>query len=304
MSGPVAAVDLGSNSVRLLVTDAEGRALARRSEITRLGAGVARTRALSPEGVDATEAVLAEYRRAMDELGVTAVRVVATAAARRAADPADALARLGRAVGAPVEVLAGAEEGRLSFRGATADLDPAAGPFLVVDIGGGSTELVVGAAEVEAAESIDLGCVTLTEAELHHDPPLPEELTNAIGSAADALADAWRRQPALRDAPTLVGVAGTVTTTAAVELGLARYDRDAVHGLVLERAAVEDVFRTLATEPLTDRVHNPGLPRARADVIVGGLCILVALLRNLPADELRVADADLLDAIAADLRAR
>lgn len=302
MSRPVAAVDLGSNSVRLLVTDADGRALVRRAEITRLGAGVARTGALSPEGVDATEAVLRDYRRALDELGVGAVRVVATAAARRATDPSAALARLGTAIGAPVEILAGDEEGRLSFRGAVADLDPAGAPFLVVDIGGGSTELVVGTDAAGAADSIDVGCVTLTEAELHHDPPLPEELTNAIGTAADALADAWRRQPELRDATTLVGVAGTITTTAAVELGLARYDREAVHGLVLERAAVEDVFRTLATEPLADRVHNPGLARERADVIVGGLCILVALLRHLPADELRVADADLLDAIAADLR--
>lgn len=303
MSAPVAAVDLGSNSVRLLVTDAAGRALERRAEITRLGAGLRTTGTLSPEGVDATDAVLRSYREALDRHGVARVRVVATAAARRATDTAAVLARLGATIGYEVEVLGGDDEAELSFAGAVADLDPAGAPFLVVDIGGGSTELAVGTDRVEAAVSLDLGCVSLTEDELHHDPPLPEELTNAIGTAADAFADAWRRHPALRDPETVVGVAGTMTTLAAVELGLATYDRDLVHGLVLERATVEEVFRTLATERLADRVHNPGLPRPRADVIVGGLCIVVALLRNLPADAVRVADADLLDALAAGLRA-
>ncbi len=307
MNAPVAAIDLGSNSVRLLVRDASGRTLERRAEITRLGAGLALTGRLSPDGVDATATVLASYRQALERHGVQAVRVVATAAARRATDTADALARLGDVIGAPVEVLSGDDEGRLSFRGATADLDPTDGPFLVVDIGGGSTELAVGGAAgrgaIEAAASLDLGCVALTEAELHHDPPRPEELTNALGTAADAFGDAWRRQPALREGATLVGVAGTITTVAAVELGLAQYDHDRIHGLVLERAAVEDVFRTLATESFAERVHNPGLPRARADVIVGGLCILVALMRHLPADSLRVADADLLDALVGDLHA-
>lgn len=302
MSAPVAAVDLGTNSVRLLVTDAEGRVLERRAEITRLGAGLAASGRLSPEGVDATEAVLRSYRALMERHGVRAARVVATAAARRATDAADALARLGAAIGRDVEVLSGDEEGRLSFAGATADLDRADGPFLVVDIGGGSTELIAGTDTVVAATSIDLGCVTLTETEIHHDPPLPEELTNAIGTATDAFVEAWRDQPALRDVTTVVGVAGTMTTLAAVELGLASYDRDLVHGLVLERAVVEDVFRTLATEAKADRIHNPGLAPARADVIVAGLCIVVALMRHLPADAVRIADADLLDALCAGLR--
>ena len=306
----VAAIDLGTNSVRLLVTDASGCALERRADITRLGAGLPATGRLSAAGCDATVALLRQHRRLLDRHVVTALRVVATAAARRASDASSFLERAADAIGAPIEILSGDDEGRLSFAGATADLAPADGPFLVVDVGGGSTELVVGTTRpavgaadgVEAAMSIDLGCVTLTEAELHHDPPLPEELANAVGAAADALADAWRLAPALRQAATLVGVGGTITTLAAVELGLSVYDRDRVHGLLLERAMVEDAFRALATEALVDRVHNPGLPRDRADVIVAGLCIVVALMRNLPAAEMRVSDADLLDALAASLR--
>lgn len=299
----VAAIDLGSNSVRLLVTAPDGSALVRRADITRLGADLTTTGRLAPAGCAATLDLLRRHRRVLAEHEVGAVRVVATAAARRATDADAFLAAAAEAVGAPVEVLTGDEEGRLSFAGATADLAPADGPFLVVDIGGGSTELVVGTGSVEAAVSIDLGCVTLTATELHHDPPRPEELTNAVAAAADAFTDAWIRFPALRRANRVVGVAGTITTLAAVELGLAAYDRSRVHGLVLDRAAVEDAFRTLATEALADRVHNPGLPRDRADVIVGGLCLVVALMRNLPAAELLVSDADLLDALAASLRA-
>ena len=302
----VAAVDLGTNSIRLLATDAAGVVLARRADVTGLGRGLHTTSRLSPDGRAATLAVLRDHRRRLDELGVGvgtgAMRVVATAAARRAADADAFLAEAADTIGAPVEVLTGDAEARLSFAGATADLDPVDGTTLVVDIGGGSTELAVGTTSVDAAFSVDLGCVTLTDADLAGDPPRPEELTNAIGAAADAFADAWVREPALRSADRLVGVGGTITTLGAVELGLHTYDRDLVHGLVLERAVVEEVFRTLATERLADRVHNPGLPADRAGVIVGGLCLLVALMRHLPADELRVADADLLDALAASLR--
>lgn len=297
----VASIDLGTNSARLLVLAGDGTTRERRADITRLGGGLARTGRLSPDGTAATLDVLRGYRDRLDHHGVERARVTATAWARRATDAAGFLAAASEAIGRPVEVLSGDEEARLSFAGATAHLDATHGPFLVADIGGGSTELAVGTTEVDAAVSLDLGCVTLTDAELVHDAPLPEELTNAIGAAADAMVEAWRHQPALRDATTVVGVGGTFTTLAAVELGLARYDRARVHGLVLDRAAVEDVFRTLATEPLADRVHNPGLQRERADVIVGGMCIVVALLRNLGSPDVHIADADLLDAIARDL---
>jgi exopolyphosphatase/guanosine-5'-triphosphate,3'-diphosphate pyrophosphatase len=300
----VAALDLGSNSIRLLVLDEHGADVVRRADVTGLGRGLHARGTLSSEGRSATLSLLAGHRRLLDEHGVARLRVVATAAARRASDAPAFLAEAADALGAPVEVLAGIEEARLSFTGATADLAlDDDHPVLVVDIGGGSTELAAGGSTLHVAASVDLGCVTLTDAELGGDPPRPEELSNAIGTAADAFADVWVRHPELRRADRLVGVGGTVTTLAAVELGLSAYDRARVHGLELGRDVVEEVFRTLATEPFADRVHNPGLPADRAGVIVGGLCLLVALMRNAPAPSLRVADADLLDAIAHGLRA-
>jgi exopolyphosphatase/guanosine-5'-triphosphate,3'-diphosphate pyrophosphatase len=233
----------------------------------------------------------------LDELGVTALRVVATSAARDARNRATFLAAAADVMGVEPEVLSGMEEARLSFAGAVAGLDPAGGPFLVVDIGGGSTELAVGLVAADAVHSIDIGSVRLTEMELHHDPPQPEELTNALGIVEDRLDDALRLMPAAEDARTLIGVGGTVTTVAAIEIGLATYDRDRVHHFSLTRAAAEDVFRTLATEPLAARVHNPGLQPERADVIVGGCLILVAVMRRTHAAELLVCDADLLDAL-------
>src|SRR5204863_8356604 len=144
-----------------------------------------------------------------------------------------------------------------------------------------------------------VGAVRLTEAELHHDPPQPEELTNAIGIVSDLVDDAFRQHlPTAEDAPTLVGVGGTITTVAAMEIGLTDYDRSRVHHFRLDRDAVEDVFRTVATEPLAARRHNPGLQPERADIIVGGCCVLVAIMRRLRADELIVCDADLLDFLA------
>ena len=152
----------------------------------------------------------------------------------------------------------GDEEGRLSFLGATADLDPALGPFLVVDIGGGSTEFIVGTDQVEGVISVDVGCVRLTEKFLDHDPPLPEELTACISFADAYLDDVVREIPGVAEARTLVGLAGTVTTVAAVEIGLATYDRDRIHHFVLTHDAAEDVFRTLATEAAGRPHPQPG----------------------------------------------
>lgn len=299
---PVGVVDIGTNSVRLLVTDGE-RDLERTMAITRLGAGVGRTGVLAPDAVERTTSELRRLRHLLDRHGVTRVRAIATSAARDAANRDDFFAAAETAVGVAPVLLGGDDEGRYAFAGATSWLDPSEGPFLVVDIGGGSTELAVGHHDVVGVRSIDVGAVRLTEAYLHGDPPRPEELTNAIGLAADHLEDVRREVPEVDDVRTVIGVAGTITTVAAVELGLLTYDRDAVHGLRLPRAAVEDVFRTLATEPLADRVHNPGLPRERADVIVGGCCVLVAVLRGLGADEIVVSERDLLDGVAAELLA-
>jgi exopolyphosphatase/guanosine-5'-triphosphate,3'-diphosphate pyrophosphatase len=197
--------------------------------------------------------------------------------------------------------LSGDDEARLSFRGATATLDPSRGPFLVVDIGGGSTEFALGTAEPEGVLSVDIGCVRLTEKFIHHDPPSPEELSQVISVARDYVEDVVLAIPSARDARTFVGLAGTVSTVAAVEQGLAEYDTARIHHFVLTKDAAEDVFRTLATEKRADRIHNPGLEEARADVIVAGTAILVAIMRFFGFDECLVSEADILDGLALSL---
>jgi exopolyphosphatase / guanosine-5'-triphosphate,3'-diphosphate pyrophosphatase len=149
--------------------------------------------------------------------------------------------------------------------------------------------------------SVDVGCVRMTEKFLEHDPPQPEELTACISFVDAHLEDVAREVPAAAEARTLVGLAGTITTVAAVEIGLVEYDRDRIHHFRLTRDAAEDVFRTLATEPYDRRIHNPGLEKARADVIVGGCCVLVALFRRFGFDEMIVSEADILDGLALSL---
>jgi exopolyphosphatase / guanosine-5'-triphosphate,3'-diphosphate pyrophosphatase len=301
MTAPVAAIDCGTNSTRLLVADGEGRTVERLMRITRMGQGVDRTGRLAPEALERTLTVLREYRAVMDRHGVERVRITATSAARDAAnrnelfDPAESI------VGSRPELLSGDEEGALSFAGAVSDLDPADGPFLVTDIGGGSTEFVVGSTEPLGVRSLDLGCVRLTEKLLHSDPPTPEELSNAVGIVHEHLKDLQREMPVVDEARKLVGLAGTVATMAAVEIGLTTYDRDRIHHFVLTRRAAEDVFRTLATERRADRVHNPGLEEARADVIVGGAVILVTIMRHFDLEECLVSESDILDGLVMSL---
>jgi len=296
----VAAIDCGTNSTRLLVARADGQsvvALQRLMRITRLGQGVDRHRALAPEAIQRTVTVLEEYRQVMDRFDVGPVRMTATSAARDAANRDDFFVAAEEAIGVRPELLDGEEEGRLSFKGATRELDPHDGPFLVVDIGGGSTEFAVEG----AAMSVDIGCVRLTERFLHGDPPRPEELSQALSVVHDYLDDVEREIPAVNDAVRLVGLAGTVTTVAAVEIGLSTYDRDRIHHFLLTKAAAEDVFRTLATEKRADRIHNPGLEEARADVIVGGCCVLVGVMRHFGFETCLVSEADILDGLAVSL---
>lgn len=297
----VAGVDIGTNSVRLLVADidrADGplKTIDRRMRITRLGQGVDSTRRLAPEAIDRTVAVLREYREAIEGGGVDRVRATATSAARDAANRDDFFAAATDALGVIPELVSGEEEARLSFTGATTDLDAPA-PYLVVDIGGGSTEFILGTDAPEALCSIDVGCVRVTEQWLHSDPPAPEELSNAVAVVRDYLTDVERAIPGIHDAATFVGLAGTITTIAAVEQGLPEYDRGEIHHFRLTRAAAEEVFRTLALEPAADRRHNPGLEPERVDVIVGGAVVLVAILRGLDVDEVLVSEADILDGL-------
>jgi exopolyphosphatase / guanosine-5'-triphosphate,3'-diphosphate pyrophosphatase len=300
----VAAIDIGTNSTRVLVArPVDGRLdiLDRVMTITRLGQDVGRTGRLSDEAVERTLACLRGYREIVERHEAGAIRVATTSASRDAANRDEFFAAVEEVVGVRPELLSGDEEGRVSFLGATSDLDPALGPFLIVDIGGGSTEFIAGTDHVEAVMSIDVGCVRLTEKFLEHDPPQPEELSASISFTDAYLDDVHRELPGVADARTLVGLAGTITTVAAVEIGLATYDRDRIHHFRLTRDAVEDVFRTLATESRADRLHNPGLEAGRADVIVGGCCVLVALFRRFGFDEMIVSEADILDGLALSL---
>ncbi|MGH9037881.1 MAG: exopolyphosphatase [Acidimicrobiia bacterium] len=297
-----AAIDVGTNSTRLLVADAGGReaplsTLERRMTITRLGQGVNASRRLHPDAVDRTLDTLREYRQVLDGLGVEGVRASATSAVRDATNRDDFLIPAKEILGTAPEVLTGDEEGRLTFFGATAGLTEPA-PYLVVDIGGGSTEFVVGrGGQVTGLMSVDVGCVRLTEAYLHSDPPAPEELSQAISVVGLHLADVDRLLPGAAEAQTLIGVAGTVTTVAAVELGLPEYDSEALHHFRLTHAAAEDVFRTLATEPAEARRHNPGLEPGRVDVIVAGAAVLVSVMRHFGFAEMLVSEADILDGL-------
>jgi exopolyphosphatase/guanosine-5'-triphosphate,3'-diphosphate pyrophosphatase len=301
MAEILAAIDCGTNSTRLLVSDGGSHTIERLMRITRLGRGVDATGALAPEAVNRTLEVLREYRQVMDATGVERVRMTATSAARDAGNREEFFAAAEEIVGARPELLTGDEEARLSFAGATAQLDPTAGPFLVVDIGGGSTEFAVGSTAPESVVSVDIGCVRLTEKFIHHDPPAPEELSQVISVTKDYLEDVAREMPAALEAERFVGLAGTVSTVAAVEQGLAEYDTERIHHFVLTHDAAEDVFRTLATEKRADRIHNPGLEEARADVIVAGTAILVSIMRFFAFDECLVSEADILDGLVLSL---
>lgn len=309
MADRVASIDIGTNSTRLLVAESGGAGaplvtVERLMRITRLGQGVDHAGTLAPDAIDRTVAVLAEYREVMDRLSVPfgRVRMTATSASRDASNREVFFDAAESAVGVRPELLSGDDEARLSFLGATSDLDPALGPFLVFDLGGGSTEFVYGTSgpggSIDGAISLDVGCVRLTERFMTQDPPSPEDLTSAISFTQTWVDDVVLTIPHVAEAKTVVGLAGTVNTVAAVEQGLAVYDRDAIHHFVLTKAAVEDVFRTLATETRADRLHNPGLEEARADVIVGGCCALVAIYRTLGLDEVLVSEADILDGLA------
>lgn len=296
-----AAIDIGTNSVRLLIADCDANGATtpvdRRVVITRLGEGVHATRSLQPEPMRRTLAALADFGDALRTSGVTTTRVVSTSATRDAENRDEFFAAVADAIGVRPELLSGVEEAALSFRGATMAYADAAStaPFLVVDIGGGSTELIVGSRQPEQSVSLDVGCVRITEAFLESDPPAPEELSNAIGVVRDALNDADRVIPLARDAQTVLGVAGTIASVAMIEQGLVQYSRERVHGFVLTRAAVEDVFRTLATETAAERAHNPGLEPERVGVIVGGLIVLVAVMRHFDLPAITCSESDLLD---------
>jgi exopolyphosphatase / guanosine-5'-triphosphate,3'-diphosphate pyrophosphatase len=299
----VAAVDIGTNSVRLLVADVEGSGrdarlttIDRRTRITRLGQGVNETRRLDPDAIARTVDVVSEYHDAIASSGAVKVRAAATSASRDATNRDDFFDPVEKLLGVRPELLSGDDEAHLEFTGATAGLTEPE-PYLVVDVGGGSTEFTFGVGEPEGVISIDVGCVRLTEQILHSDPPSAEELSVAVGVVRDHLADVDRAIPGAGQAKTLIGTAGTVWTMGAIELGVDATESERIHHFRLTRVAAEEIFRTLATEPIARRRHNPGLEEGRVDVIVGGVIVVVSVMRHWGFEELLVSEADILDGL-------
>jgi exopolyphosphatase/guanosine-5'-triphosphate,3'-diphosphate pyrophosphatase len=303
-SGSVAAIDCGTNSTRLLVVDEHGRTLERLMRITRLGEGVDATSMLSEVAIERCVAVLSEFRQVMDRLGVTRARLVATSAARDASNGSVFFAAATEASGVSPELLTGRDEGFLSMTGAVADLDPDDGPFLVVDIGGGSTELVAGSGpgdpDLEAV-SLQIGCVRVSERFLISDPPPPEEMAAAEAMVADALEVAIHAHPRFLAPHRLVGLAGTVTTLSSLQQQMMIYDRDLVHHSIVTAAQVSWWYRTLASEDRAARLARAGMVRGREDIMVGGVLILKTVMERLEIEECLVSEADILDGMVAVL---
>lgn len=292
----VAAVDCGTNSVRLLVRDLPGEELHREMRVVRLGQGVDATGSLHPDALERTRVALADYAATCADLGVARIRMVATSATRDASNRTDFVAMVEQALGVTPEVISGEEEAALSFAGATGDLIEGA-PFLVMDIGGGSTELVLGSSTVEAAYSMDVGCVRLTERHLVDDPPTARQIAGAREDIEAALDTALAVVPGAL-AATAVGLAGSVTTVAALALGLAEYDPDVIHHSRLTATQIDDVTELLLAMSRAERAELPVMHPGRVDVIGGGALVLQTVVRRLGLTEVLVSESDILDGIA------
>ena len=301
--GRAAAIDQGTNSIRLLVAepleDGGYAELARDMVITRLGEGVDATRRLDPEALDRTVEVLARYCRRARALHAWRIRVAATAAVREAENREAFEAAVRTHAGAELEVVSGEREAELSFLGATWRLEEPA-PFLVLDIGGGSTELVLGRERPVASTSLRIGSVRLTERYVRQDPPTPEELGAIEVDVERALDEAERAVP-MREARTLVAVAGTATTVQALALGLPFYDPEAIHRSWLSRADAERVLLDLARMTTPERAALPVMAPGREDVIVAGAVVLVAVMRRAGFDRALVSETDILDGLAIEM---
>jgi exopolyphosphatase / guanosine-5'-triphosphate,3'-diphosphate pyrophosphatase len=317
MTQRVAAIDCGTNSLRLLIADldAGGRTLtdvARRMEIVRLGQGVDATGRLAPDALERTFRVLGEYESQIQESGASAVRMVATSATRDASNAAEFVGGVMDILGVRPEVISGDEEARLSFTGATAELAPAepasaelssgdrpGPPYLVVDIGGGSTEFVLGdpASADLAGISVDIGCVRLTERYLHADPPSAEQISAATADIDRKLGAVMDVVP-VSEARTLVGLAGSVTTVTAIGLGLGVYDPYRTHHARIPASTVHQVTELLLSIGHAERAAIGALHPGRVDVIGAGALILDRVMKRCGFDELVASEHDILDGIA------
>ncbi|MEV8615668.1 Ppx/GppA phosphatase family protein [Amycolatopsis sp. NPDC051373] len=313
----VAAIDCGTNSIRLLVAEltprhdgtVDLRDLHREMRIVRLGQGVDATGRLAPEALERTRKALADYTIAARRKGVEKIRMVATSATRDASNRDEFFAMTRETLGVEAEVISGDEEARLSFTGAVGEQDPDDGPFLVVDVGGGSTELVLGTwdgqrAEVLAAKSVDIGCVRITERDLKGDPPTDEEIARAKITAETILTEAFDVVDVAK-AKTWIGVAGTVTTLSAVAQELPEYDSERTHLSKLSHAEIDRLATSLLAADRATRAANPVIHPGRVDVIGGGAVIVQVLAEQLAKrggpDQLIVSEHDILDGIALSL---
>ena len=294
----VASVDLGTNSTRLLVTDLDDGRLddvVRRQKVTRLGEGVDERKRLLPAPIARARNVLVDFRREIEDLGAERTLLVATSAVRDAENGEAFLGEIEWSYGFATRLLSGDEEAQLTFRGAAVGRDLAE-ETLLVDIGGGSTEFVVGGPDgLRFHESVDFGSVRLTERFLHTDPPTADELDACVHAARELLAE---RIPGDLRPRTAIGVAGTITSIAALDRGLEDYDPEQVHGHRLSRAGIAAQFDRLAALPLAERRQVPALDPDRAPVIVAGALILQEALQRFGLDGIEASEHDLLDGAA------
>jgi exopolyphosphatase/guanosine-5'-triphosphate,3'-diphosphate pyrophosphatase len=294
----VAAVDCGTNSIRLLVADVGGGRFTevhREMRIVRLGEGVDETGLLSPDALARTFAALRDYATLARD--ADRVRMVATSASRDARNAAEFVAGCEAILGVAPEVVTGDEEARLSFLGATADLAAYEPPYVVCDIGGGSTEIVLGGTEPEQAASVDVGCVRLTERVLRDDPPTRAQIAAAKTEIATALDNVDERVD-VRRGRTFIGLAGSVTTVAALALGLAEYDPAAIHLATVRATDVDRIAADLLAQTRAQRAALPVMHSGRADVIGAGALVLSEVLRRWSVPAVVASERDILDGIA------
>jgi exopolyphosphatase/guanosine-5'-triphosphate,3'-diphosphate pyrophosphatase len=302
----LAAIDVGTNSTRLVVADVAGDRVveqhAREMVITRLGKGVDRTRRLDPTALERTLRVLTGYAELCARLGVEATRVVATSATRDAANREELLDGVRRRFGVDAEVLSGEREAATTYAGATHDL-PGDERTLVIDIGGGSTEFIIGNREPAAMLSIDVGCVRLFERHLASDPPAPEEVAALRRDVREHLA----KVPEVLDPGTarrVVGVAGTVTTVTAIALGLERYDPERIHHAAVDSRRIGQTAERLAAMTIAQRAALPVMAKGREDVIAAGALVLDEICRTFGFPRLIASETDILDGVLLGLARR
>jgi exopolyphosphatase/guanosine-5'-triphosphate,3'-diphosphate pyrophosphatase len=300
----VAAIDCGTNSIRLLIADADGDHLTdvvRQMQIVRLGEGVDRTGRIGDAALARTRAALTAYAEEIANHGVTRLRMCATSASRDASNADDFRAMVRVVLGIDPEVITGRQEAHLSFLGAVNGLTAEA-PYLVFDLGGGSTEFVTGRTDVEQAISMDIGCVRMTERYLHDDPPSAAQIDAASADITAAVDVALAAVPG-RDSRTLVGLAGTVTTVTALALRLPAYDAARIHHARVSYDAVAEVTASLLGMTVASRRALPVMHPGRADVIGAGALILRIIMERTGHDSLVASEHDILDGIAFGLAA-